>query len=269
MVNATNLEFQEEWSGKERKTKRFYSPQMTPDATANFQDFRLTKGQEPFHWIVQNEGMATTTLVPHALPTLSDGAVVQEKRGLQESHEVRPWVRYWARMIDCWMAALVLPFLLGMTHPLLAQWLLAFPWSDYLFGALTLFGWVFVEAALLSGWGSTPGKWLLRISVRDSHGQRLTFRAALERTLDIWWRGLALGIPLLSFFTMLLALGTLTRTGVTSWDARGGYVVTHGKIGWLRIVLTVLFAIGLLSILFWSASAPPAYETPSMPLLHT
>lgn len=48
------------------------------------------------------------------------------------------------------------------------------------------FLWIPVEAFLLSKWGTTPGKALFGLSVwRDSHGQKLSFLAALKRSFFI------------------------------------------------------------------------------------
>src|SRR5262247_3675210 len=69
---------------------------------------------------------------------------------------VRPWIRYWARMFDLTVFSLPVAFGLGVVAPNLFSGLVA----DQLFGISLLFVWVFVEALLLSLFGTTPGKWL-------------------------------------------------------------------------------------------------------------
>jgi hypothetical protein len=76
--------------------------------------------------------------------------------------------------------------------------------------------------------------------VRTSEGGRLTYASALSRSLDVWFRGFGMGIPLVSLFTLIIAHGKLTKTGVTSWDRDRGLQVTHSYIGPWRIIVAVL-----------------------------
>src|SRR5687768_16011732 len=117
MVTATNLALQEKWNGKPRKVEHLHSRQRTADVTANYQNFRLTKGRRPYDQPVQDREVEGTTALQHWRPRVGEGTAmasmetepVQGVRPLQERSEARPWVRYWARMIDCWTATLMLP----------------------------------------------------------------------------------------------------------------------------------------------------------------
>ena len=46
--------------------------------------------------------------------------------------------------------------------------------------------WVFVEAHLLSTWGYNNRKMAFRVSVKDYKGDKLTYKAALNRSLQVW-----------------------------------------------------------------------------------
>jgi hypothetical protein len=107
-----------------------------------------------------------------------------------------------------------------------------------------LFAWIFQEAVLLANCGTTPGKWLFKIKVRDREGRRLKFADALNRSFGVWLKGMGAGIPLISFIALLSSRSTLKRDGVTTWDQEGGFVVTHGTIGVLRSAVIVTLLVG-------------------------
>ena len=132
----------------------------------------------------------------------------------------RPWVRYWARMIDYSLFTLVLGFLFDYFY----QGLRPIPPFG---GFFILFFWIFVETVLVALWGTTPGKWILKIQVRDQKYQRLTFSNALNRSFSVWWRGVGAGIPVISLITMIVAGIKLSNNGETSWDSGKKYRICH------------------------------------------
>jgi len=165
--------------------------------------------------------------------------------------QVRPWVRFGARSIDCVflfgsLATFILYAIDPSTLPLFdpqqspgAQPTL----SNFFFTPLILFAYVFVEAVMVTAWGTTPGKAFLKVRVRNSDGSRLDFGTALNRSWEIWIRGMGLGIPFVTWFIQLMAYARLKERGVTSWDEAGEYTVSHQIIGPTRCLLlaTVVF----------------------------
>lgn len=150
--------------------------------------------------------------------------------------QVRPWVRYWARMLDiCWLT-IPIGFLIGIFAPLFVMQ----KSNDFLLGFIALFFYVFVEAMLLSAFGTTPGKWLFKIQLAHSSGNSISYSQALARSLKVWWRGLGTGFPLVQLITCVVAYERLKRYGLTSWDREGGFVVTHEDIGIARILAAVV-----------------------------
>lgn len=154
--------------------------------------------------------------------------------------QVRPWVRYWARMLDVYLfcvALAVITTLNGVT-------LFEAPGREQVASLLAVFGWAFTEAGLLASFGTTPGKALLRIRlVPPPHaGERVPYGVALTRSLRVWWRGLGAGLPLVSLFTLLRAHGRLKRHGASSWDIDGGWRVEHGRVGpWRALAALLMF----------------------------
>jgi len=153
--------------------------------------------------------------------------------------QVRPWVRYWARMLDIFLFSLLVGFAIGVLAPSILDA------PDVVVGFFVMQMWVFQESILLSTLGTTPGKWLLRTRVRDANGNKLSLSSALGRSFSVWLKGCGLGIPIISLVTLIGSRGGLKRTGTTSWDRAGQYVVTHGKIGLVRCTVVVILFIGL------------------------
>jgi uncharacterized RDD family membrane protein YckC len=176
----------------------------------------------------QNDATAVTE------PSLA-AAGAAETAGVSQ---IRPWVRYWARLIDIMFWALPGGFVLGLVAPQFA--LNPDPGNDYLIGMVVLLMWAFVEPLCLVVFGTTPGKSLLRIRLVYVGAGKLTYGVALSRSLKVWWRGMAAGVPLISLFTLITAYQRLKRNHRTSWDAEGGFIIQHGRVGWWRALLSVL-----------------------------
>lgn len=163
-------------------------------------------------------------------------AAVESENHDRVVSQVRPWVRYWARMLDIYLAALVIGIVIGVFSPRA----LDVPGSDILFGLALLLIWVFVESLLLSSVGITPGKWLLNTRLVPPSGGKPGFTAAFSRSVKVWWRGLGIGFPIISIITLVIAHGDLKESGSTTWDKDTGFVVVHGRIGFLRAAIAVV-----------------------------
>jgi len=152
----------------------------------------------------------------------------------KHSH-VRPWSRYWARLLDLCFFAFLCTILLAIVSPDLADSM-----SETAYWVLLVTLWIMVESVLMLTWGTTPGKALFSIAIGKSDGRPIAPSEALLRSFRVCWRGIAFGIPLISIVTLLRASHVLTNDGVTSWDRDGGFSITHGKISWFRLVLIVI-----------------------------
>ncbi len=151
---------------------------------------------------------------------------------------VRPWVRFFARDIDYFVFAFFFGLLWGKM-PIYFS-----PNTNIMVASLLcLFIWVFIEPVLLSTWGTTPGKWLLKTQLRDSEGKKLTFRQALKRSVSVWFKGLGMGIPLVVLITLLVGRHTLVKNKITTWDKAQNLSVTHKEIGITRVAIGILILI--------------------------
>ena len=157
-----------------------------------------------------------------------------------QGSQIRPWVRYFARFIDINLYATILSF---FSTSLFSE-------SKLGFGMLVLFLGIFIESILLSSWGTTFGKWLLRVCIRDNEGKILTFPIALQRSFLVWLKGLGAGFPIVSLFTLISAHADLTQKGINTWDRDYQLTVTHNEIGYIRASIAIfLIGIFFLSIL--------------------
>lgn len=158
---------------------------------------------------------------------------------------IEPWVRYWARTLDLMLfgIALVAVFALVSFEQFEKT-------SDILFSMIVITLWIFVESIMLSVWGTTPGKSFFKITLQKTDGSTIGISEAFLRSFRVAWRGLAVGIPLLSFLTLLRACDRLSQEGSTSWDLDGGFNVVRQRIGRLRVVLAVIVFVALFGLHF-------------------
>lgn len=157
----------------------------------------------------------------------------------------RPWLRFWARMVDMIWFSCVLVVVLRILPQPFVQWLAQTIRSQMLLDPLMLLLYAPLEAWLLSRFGTTPGKALLRIQVRTLAGGLPVFRQAMYRSLLVYIRGLALGLPLLSLVAMFWCKFRLQQARVTSWDESSETRVEHGEPGALRYVVLTGIILGI------------------------
>ncbi|HEX6136833.1 MAG TPA: RDD family protein, partial [Casimicrobiaceae bacterium] len=170
--------------------------------------------------------------------------------------EPRPWHRLAARMFDYAIWGLVLALLLAqlrslgivperwehwLAHPLLAPIIITLSWAP-------------LEALLVTAVGTTPGKWLfgiyLQFSISDAYARRDTraqLARGMKRALNVWFRGLGCGFPLVAPVLVALAYERLAANQETDWDFAEDCLVTHGPAG---VVNTVTGVCGLASMVW-------------------
>ncbi|HBP65400.1 MAG TPA: hypothetical protein DD730_14345 [Desulfosporosinus sp.] len=182
---------------------------------------------KPIPITIQEKGPFEDTLLTTELLTLSD--VIQ----------VRPWVRFWARMIDLFVVSIFVALLVGVFIPHGLGW--------ELFSILIrIISAILLEAYLLSTWGMTFGKSLLQVCVRDTQGRKLNFSQAIKRCVSAYAWGLGFGLPIVSLIFAYRSYDHIQETGVTKWDLEGGSIVRYNKIGIPRIAVVVSLFLGLI-----------------------
>ena len=164
-----------------------------------------------------------------------------------------PWRRFFARIVDLFLFGLLFPIsILSFLFVLFPQHIdeafgraLEYPIT---YGIVICLLGIPVEAAFLSITGTTPAKWILGISVVSTSGEKLKYSAALKRVFLVLIVGEGLGIPVVSFVTMVFAYRRLTKTTTTHWDTSVESVVTHKKWGVIRAIVNVLIVFAVIVI---------------------
>ncbi|MFI5323499.1 MAG: RDD family protein, partial [Thermodesulfobacteriota bacterium] len=164
----------------------------------------------------------------------------------EDANQIRPWVRYFARFFDISIFSILLGIIIGIINPKFTDG------YNIIFVLIPLLLWVFVEPIFLSSYAVTPGKYFLNTRVVDSIGINLTYYAALKRSCKVWFLGLACGIPLISLITLAAAHHKLTKTGKTTWDEDGNFIVEHKKIGQFKMLTFITLMIIILILIFWA-----------------
>ena len=110
-----------------------------------------------------------------------------------------PWRRYFARSLDL--------SLYGLIWSIIALWGFRMNPDSFSLFIWTLLcsytAWVLafvLEPLLLHFWGTTPGKWIFGLSVRDEDGNKLSISTALYRTWGVFIHGMGGGIPVYDLY---------------------------------------------------------------------
>lgn len=150
---------------------------------------------------------------------------------------VRPWVRFFARSMDIYLFQVIICTIFALVYPALLFNILGI--------LIITFGWFLIEPFFLSQFGTTAGKFLLNVTVRDKNGALPSLKDAYIRTFWVLCKGLGFQIPIVSLFTLFFSYKRLNNTGTTAWD-EGRFIVSHSKIGFLRILIfiIILFILG-------------------------
>ena len=157
-----------------------------------------------------------------------------------------PWLRYWARSIDLCLLLVALAAV-GLVRP-----------ASFIQNLLALYLFVPVEIILLSAFGTTPGKWLFRISIEADGGGRPGLVAALRRTIGVLVLGMGFLIPIVSLLAQVMAYMRLMETRTTAWDRQSGCRVLHGAISPARVVLILVVLFGSVLMLALLTYTVPA-----------
>ena len=185
----------------------------------------------------------------------------------EEVDQVRPWVRFLARMTDYYIFSMLVSLLISLLFPdfmermseMIAQQMSvqdseAAGMQSILFVVIVrivvTFIWVFIEAYTISKYGTTFGKNLLGTRVLDKDGELLPYDRSLKRSYGVWLKGMGAGFILISWVTMLFGYQMLKRDGVNSWDKDADSKIVHSYFSTRRlfIILGFIFVIEIFAL---------------------
>lgn len=110
---------------------------------------------------------------------------------------------------------------------------------------------VLMETAFLGTLGTTPGKAMLGVSVRDYRGRRLSFPMAFRRSLFVMVLGLGCFAPSLMLLALFFSWWWVRRFGFTPWDRKLGTTdVLNGSLTLRKVVMTLVLIILCLQLIY-------------------
>jgi len=165
--------------------------------------------------------------------------------------------RFWARMVDlqihitiCWLFLYVSNRDIGAV--LVSPWL----------AVILLSSWIPIEAALIHFHGTTPGKWLLGIRVRNDDGTPLSGRQASWRAVRVLIAGLGLGLPVVMPLCLMISFWVTHRIRRSLWDHMGRHAVDFKPIRVSRylVVVAVIFITSQLQVAVLAPHLEPLFQ---------
>lgn len=168
-------------------------------------------------------------------------------KALKKQRMDEAWKRFFARFIDVFFFSLIFGFILGL---LIVRFSLDFSLDELgnFSSVPILFFWVFVETLLLSTWGTTPGKFLFNITLKNAQGKKPDMVAAYKRSFLVYICGMMAGLPGISLMTMAYGLIAVINKGSTFWDRQGQFELTFRKISNTRMTIIVLLIVLIFAI---------------------
>lgn len=176
----------------------------------------------------------------------------------QETHQVndyevvvRPWARYLARTIDLWLVCWVV---LIVTILLNVYGILEFGKYQFIISVFVIR--LVLESILISDFGTTPGKWILGISVLKFNNTNLSFWEALKRNIYVYVAGEGLSVPVISVFVLLNSYSYLKNYKFTYWDGLLQTKVVHKPIKIVQWIFAWMLLLGLIILTSYIGSLP-------------
>jgi uncharacterized RDD family membrane protein YckC len=216
---------------------------------------------------VQAEGEGGWSRLDERLPQITGAPMAAPARILPHAPpnsswtdtSPHPWRRYFARMIDNALVGTVTWFVLGVLGYSLVpremaqlQALIAGPGGVFLNILLTIAAALPGNALILGLTGVSVGKWIFGVKVVRPDGRPIGVAAAFGRELQVWVRGLAVGIPFVSLFTLVASYRSLEETRRAPWDRFGERLVVYRPAGLLSTALMTMVVIGWIVLMIES-----------------
>ena len=211
---------------------------------------RLSAMQAEQRTLVRAEEVARAMLQAHAdYATLDTGRYLAAleagaQTALQQDVQPRlhaPWRRFFARMIDLLLYDLTGMLILTSAGLCAAGNRGVTLLNDFL-ALLTM---LLLEPLLLQKTGTTLGKRLLGLSVRNLSGAKLRYSEGLDRTARLIWRGLGAGIPIYCWVRLYQSCCAEKKEEPLDWE--GESEQTAKPFGWKRGLAAIVAAAVMLA----------------------
>jgi uncharacterized RDD family membrane protein YckC len=147
------------------------------------------------------------------------------------SNQSSPWTRFFARLLDysLFYCLLILPFFFAS---LIDNDLIHFA-AIYLIPLL----WIPLEALFISLLGTTPGKFLFGIFIKDAGNKKIPFTKALKRSFKVWYKGVFGNLPLINLYYVVKRFLEIRKNGLLSFDKEAGIIFYQKRKRSIRTTL--------------------------------
>lgn len=120
--------------------------------------------------------------------------------------------------------------------------------------------WFALESFLIHRFGTTPGKWLMSLEVKNDDGTKLDLKAGTWRSIRVLVTGIGFGWGLLSALCQTMSWFTARRIGRPIWDYLGGHKVEAGTLHMMRLV-GLVFLFSAVTLLQFAILGPHVEES--------
>lgn len=163
-----------------------------------------------------------------------------------------PWRRYFARTLDLTLCSAAIEIVLaGAFRVNLAAQSRAAELLIAIFGMFLL---IVLEPLLLSKLGTTPGKWILGLSVMQVSGCRLTYSEAQYRTFGALYKGMGFSVPFWSWYRLCKCYNSCTDGEALPWED-GSVLILRDEKKWRAAAYLGVWALGVGAVILVSLSA--------------
>lgn len=132
----------------------------------------------------------------------------------------KPWRRYFARIFDFNLYYFLTRFFLSellyihLSSTTLNQWLISL---------IAFIFMILIEPFFLSKFATTPGKWILSLYITDEKDEKLSYKAALKRSWNLFQYGYGFNIPLFNLYRLYKSYTTVDQGHLAPWDEEVKY----------------------------------------------
>ena len=168
---------------------------------------------------------------------------------IESIHNVHPWRRYFARLLDILLMSFVFGVSLVILLPSVGDMVTDLAENKALDMILSGFFAMLLNPFFISLFGATPGKYLFGIQVRDKNTKKLSLLTALKREFLVYMKGMAFCIPFANIFTLISSHSRLKKQGNTSWDETLNCSVLYRENNLTQKILNVIGVVAYALIL--------------------
>ncbi len=180
-------------------------------------------------------------ILPPAIPEAGDVPQQESILFTPEALGRRVWVRFGARITDSVIFGIIIMGL-GVAAGFAPGEALSES-AIVAFQVLTTLSWFLVEAALITTFGTTPGKAIAGLWITDEEGKRTTNGKSLIRALLLFVFGWGFGLPLLTLLSLVVSQVRMKQIGNTLWDERAKTIVRGKPVSQARMSLLIIIPV--------------------------